>query len=144
MHPFPHHYEISMQVRPGKTAKLTSGELPQIESAPPVEFGGPGDRWSPEGLFTAAIADCIILNFQGIAAMSKFSWTSLEGKTKAVLDRTDGKLRFTRFDTHIALTIPAGADPARAKLLLEKAETSCPLSNTLNCEKHLTMEITTA
>jgi organic hydroperoxide reductase OsmC/OhrA len=144
MHPFPHHYEISMQVRPGETARLANGELPQIESAPPVEFGGPGDRWSPEGLFTAAIADCIILNFQGIAAMSKFSWTSLEGKTKAVLDRTDGKMRFTRFDTHIDLTLPAGADPARARLLLEKAEASCPLSNTLNCEKHLTLEIRTA
>src|SRR5580693_8990561 len=139
MHPFPHHYSVAMSVRPGDTAKLRTAELPEIESAPPKEFGGPGDRWSPEGLFTAAIADCIALNFQGIAANSKFSWTSLEGKTNAVLDRVEGKMRFTRFDTHIALVIPAGADPARARLLLEKAEASCPLSNTLNCEKHLTM-----
>src|ERR1700761_8804206 len=96
MHPFPHHYAVSMQVRPGATAILASGELPHIDSAPPTQFGGPGDLWSPEQLFTAAIADCIILNFQGIAAMSKFSWTSLEGKTKAVLDRAEGKMRFTR------------------------------------------------
>jgi organic hydroperoxide reductase OsmC/OhrA len=141
MHPFPHHYAISMTVRPGETSKLASADLPEIESAPPVEFGGPGNRWSPEGLFTAAIADCIILNFQGIAAMSKYSWTSLSGSTKAVLDRVGSKMSFTRFDTHIDLVIPKGADPARAKLLLEKAEASCPLSNTLNCEKHLTMDI---
>jgi organic hydroperoxide reductase OsmC/OhrA len=144
MHPFPHHYSVAMSVRPGEPAKLRTGELPEIESAPPKEFGGPGDRWSPEGLFTAAIADCIVLNFQGIAANSKLSWTSLKGTTKAVLDRVEGKMRFTRFDTHIELVIPAGADPARARLLLEKAEASCPLSNTLNCEKHLTMEIKAA
>jgi uncharacterized OsmC-like protein len=50
-------------------------------------------------------------------------------------------MRFTRVDTHIALVIPAGANPDRARLLLEKAEASCPVSNTLNCEKHLTIDI---
>jgi organic hydroperoxide reductase OsmC/OhrA len=141
MHPFPHHYSVAMSIRPGDTAKLRTAELPEIQSAPPKEFGGSGERWSPEGLFTAAIADCIVLNFQGIAANSKFAWTSLEGTTRSVLDRIDGKMRFTRFETHIVLAIPAGADPARARLLLEKAEASCPLSNTLNCDKHLTMDI---
>jgi organic hydroperoxide reductase OsmC/OhrA len=61
MHPFPHHYSVEVSVRPGETAKLRTAELDEIESAPPKEFGGPGDRWSPEGLFTAAIADCISL-----------------------------------------------------------------------------------
>jgi organic hydroperoxide reductase OsmC/OhrA len=141
VHPFPHHYSVAVSVRPGETAKLRSTELGEIESAPPKEFDGPGDRWSPEGLLTAAVADCISLNFQGIAANSKFSWTSLEGTTNAVLNRVEGKMRFTRIDTHIVLAIPAGANPDRARLLLEKAEASCPVSNTLNCEKHLTMDI---
>jgi organic hydroperoxide reductase OsmC/OhrA len=141
MHPFPHHYSVAVSVRPGEAAKLRTAELSEIESAPPKEFDGPGDRWSPEGLFTAAVADCIVLNFQGIAANSKFAWTSLEGTTTGVLDRVEGKMRFTRLDTHIALTIPSGANPARARLLLEKAEASCPVSNTLNCEKHLTVDI---
>jgi organic hydroperoxide reductase OsmC/OhrA len=143
MHPFPHRYSVTTQVRPGEPSILSSGELPQINSAPPLEFGGPGNRWSPEQLFTVAIADCIILNFQGIAAMSKFAWTSLEGRTEAILDRADGKMRFPRFETHIELVIPVGADTQRAKLLLEKAEATCPLSNTVNCEKHLTMDIKT-
>ena len=141
MHHFPHHYSVAVLVRPGEAVKLHAAELSEIESAPPKEFDGPGDRWSPEGLFTAAIADCIVLNFQGIAAHSKFTWTSLEARTNALLDRVEGKIRFTRIDTHIALVIPEGANPARARLLLEKAEATCPVSNTLNCEKHLTMEI---
>jgi len=143
MHPFPHRYEVAAFVRPGEVAKLRTAELSEIESAPPKQFGGPGDRWSPEALFSAAVADCIALNFQAIAANSKFAWTSLEATTTATLDRADSKMRFTRFDTHIALAIPAGADPARARLLLEKSEASCPLSNTLNCDKHLTVDIRT-
>jgi organic hydroperoxide reductase OsmC/OhrA len=141
MHPLPHKYDVVVSIRPGEAARLRSAELAEIESAPPKEFGGPGDRWSPEGLFAAAIADCIVLNFQGIAANSKFAWIGLEAKTAATLDRAEGKMRFARFDTHVALAIPVGADAARARLLLEKAEASCPLSNTLNCEKHLTIEI---
>ena len=35
-----------------------------IESAPPKEFDGPGDQWSPEQLLTAAVADCFVLNFR--------------------------------------------------------------------------------
>lgn len=141
MHPFPHYYSVEVSVRPGETAKLHSAELGEIESAPPKQFDGPGDRWSPEGLFTAAILDCISLNFQGIAANSKFAWISLQGTSKAVLDRVEGKMRFTRIDTHIALAIPSGANADRARLLLEKAEASCPVSNSLNCEKHLTIDI---
>lgn len=144
MHPLPHRYDVAVSIRPGGAAKLRSAELPEFQSAPPREFGGPGDRWSPEGLFAAAIADCIVLNFQAIAANSRFAWTGLEATTAATLDRAEGKMRFTRFDTHVALEIPVGADAGRARLLLEKAEASCPLSNTLNCEKHLTIEIKAA
>lgn len=141
MHPFPHNYSVAVSVRPGTAAKLRTAELVSIESAPPKSFGGSGEHWSPEELFAAAVADCIALNFQGIAANSKFAWTALDTTTNAVLDRVEGKMRFTRFDTSVSLVIPPGADPARARLLLEKAEASCPLSNTLNCEKHLTIEI---
>ena len=144
MHPFPHHYEATVSIAPQELAKLSSGQLPPIESSPPPEFGGAGHRWSPEGLFTAAIADCIVLNFQAIAANSKFTWYHLTASTKGTLNRTDGKMRFIRFDTHLVLKIRPDIDQARARLLLEKAEASCPLSNTLNCEKHLSVEFEVA
>jgi organic hydroperoxide reductase OsmC/OhrA len=144
MHPFPHHYEVIVSMAPQGRAILKSGTLGQIESSPPPEFGGPGDRWSPEGLFTAAIADCIALNFQAIAANSKFAWENLTVSTKATLNRTEGKMRFTRFETSVLLKIGPDFDRDRARLLLEKAEASCPLSNTLNCEKHLDIELEVA
>ena len=90
---------------------------------------------------TAAVADCFVLSFRAIAAASKFAWSSLESRTEGTLDRIDGKMRFTRFDTHAKLQVPAGVDIERAKKLLEKAEMACLVANSLSSERHLTVEV---
>jgi len=141
MHPFPHHYIVNASIRPVGDVPLATEGVRIIESSSPKEFDGPGNQWSPEGLLTAAVADCFALNFRAIATASKFSWHSLEVRTQGTLDRVEGKMRFTRFDTHAKLQVAAGGDPERAKKMLEKAETSCLVANSLNSERHLTMEI---
>ena len=144
MHPLPHHYIVNEVVRPGGDVPLSTEGVRVIESAPPKEFDGPGNQWSPEGLLTAAVADCFVLSFRAIAAASKFAWVSLEARTEGTLDRVDGKMRFTRFDTHAKLHVPAGADVERAKKLLEKAEANCLVANSLNSERHLQAEVVAA
>lgn len=141
MHPFPHHYVVGAVIRTDGDVPLSADGMRVIESAPPKEFGGPGNQWSPEGLLTAAVADCFVLNFRAIAAASKFSWTHLEARTQGTLDRVDGKIRFTRFDTHAKLSVPEGTDIERAKKLLEKAEITCLVANSLVSDRHLTVEI---
>jgi peroxiredoxin-like protein len=141
MHPFPHHYVVNASARPGGDVPLAADGMRVIESAPPKEFDGPGNQWSPEGLLTAAVADCFVLGFRAIATASKFSWTSLEARTEGTLERLEGKMRFTRFETHAKLTVPPGADVERAKKLLEKAESSCLVANSLSSERHLSMDV---
>ena len=141
MHPFPHHYLVTAAVRPDGDVPLSTEGVRVIESAPPKEFDGPGNQWSPEGLLTAAVADCFVLGFRAIALASKFAWLSLESKTRGTLDRVEGKMRFTRFETHAKLHVPPGADIERAKKLLEKAEFTCLVANSLNGERHLTVEV---
>jgi organic hydroperoxide reductase OsmC/OhrA len=141
MHPFPHHYIVNAVVRPDGDVPLSTEGVRVIESAPPKEFDGPGNQWSPESLLTAAVADCFVLSFRAIAAASKFAWVSLEARTEGTLDRVDGKMRFTRFDTHAKLHVPPGADAERAKKLLEKAELTCLVANSLNSERHLEVQV---
>jgi organic hydroperoxide reductase OsmC/OhrA len=141
MHPFPHHYTVNAEVRPIGDVPLSTEGVRIIESAPPKEFDGPGNQWSPEGLLTAAVADCFVLSFRAIATASKYAWVRLESRTQGTLDRVEGKMRFTRFDTHAKLFVPEGADVERGKKLLEKAELSCLVSNSLNSERHLTVEV---
>ena len=48
MEPFPHLYRVNASGAAAGPIRLASGSLVEIESAAPAEFGGPGDRWSPE------------------------------------------------------------------------------------------------
>ena len=141
MHPFPHHYTVNASIRPDGDVPLSTEGVRIIESSAPKEFDGPGNQWSPEGLLTAAVADCFVLSFRAIAAASKYSWLSLDSSTQGTLDRVEGKMRFTRFDTHAKLHVPSGADVDRAKKLLEKAEQTCLVANSLSSERHLTVEV---
>ena len=137
MHPFPHLYCVQSQATPAGTVTLSMPALPPLESAPPKEFDGPGDRWSPEGFLTAAVADCFALSFRAIATASKLTWTSLEASTEGRLERLEGKMKFTQFTTHATLKVPPGTDADRAKRMLERAEQTCLIANSLSAERHL-------
>ena len=97
--------------------------------------------WSPETLLCAAVADCFILTFRAVARASKFEWTGLSCAVEGKLERADGPTRFTGFVTRATLHVPAGTDEAKAKLLLEKAEHSCLITNSLNGTRELVTEV---
>lgn len=144
MHPYPHVYKVSAAARPEGDVTLGSPDLADLSSAPPPEFDGPGGYWSPETLLTAAIADCFVLSFRAVARASKLDWTDLSVNVEAVLERVEGVTRFTRYTTRAQLTVPAGTDEARARLLLEKAEKVCLITSSLNGAGHLEAEVVVA
>lgn len=60
MKPLPHTYEVRLSGGPeGYTAVSVEG-LPDLRSAPPADFDGPGDAWSPEHLLLAAVETCFL------------------------------------------------------------------------------------
>jgi organic hydroperoxide reductase OsmC/OhrA len=137
MHPYPHVYRASASAGMDEAVKLAGAGLPSIDSMPPVEFDGPGDRWSPESLLIAAVSDCLVLTFRAIARASGMHWLKLDCETEGVLNRVDGVTRFTHFNIRAKLTAPAGTDEHKAMRMLEKSEAACLVSNSLNGEKHL-------
>ena len=137
MDAFPHHYRVSAHLpNPEAEVVIDADRLPTLATAPPVEFGGPGDHWSPETLLTAAICDCFVLGFKVIAAASKLTWSKLDVEVTGTLDRVDRKMRFTHVVVAAELTVPAGQE-ARAPRILEKAEEACLVMNSLSAEVHL-------
>ena len=142
MHAFPHLYVVNSTASPAGNVALSADGLPGIDSAPPKEFDGPGNVWSPESLLTAAVNDCFVLGFRAIATASKFPWTALQSRTEGTMDKVEGKMRFTKFVTHASLQVAAGADVERAKRLLEKAEQMCLVANSLLAERHLQANVT--
>ncbi len=144
MQGFPHRYPVSVRASKDGVVTLDSPGVSQLSSAPPVEFDGPGDQWSPESLLTAAVADCVVLTFRAIARASKLDWNELELNIDGTLDRVDRVTRFTHFDIQALLKVPSGTDADKAKLLLEKAEKSCLVSNSLNAEFSMTVSVETS
>lgn len=138
---FPHNYKATASVSTTSNVQLDCDGCPGIESAPPTEFGGPGDKWSPEDLLVGAVADCFVLSFKAIAGMSKFEWTSLKCTVDGTLDKVERDIQFTGIQVNAELVIPEGADADRAQKLLEKAEATCFITNSLKAEPHLEASI---
>jgi organic hydroperoxide reductase OsmC/OhrA len=123
---------------------LEGRRLPALRSAPPAELGGPGDRWSPETLIVAAVADCFVLTFRAVAQASKVSWAALRCEVGGTLDRVDRVTLFTHFDIRAHLGVPPGTNVEQARRILEKAERVCLISNSLKATIHLETEIEVA
>jgi len=141
MQNFPHHYKVSALAESTGDVHLRGVGLEPIQSAPPAEFGGPGDEWSPETLLTASVAGCFVLTFRAIARASRLDWVSLNVDVEGTLDHTDGPTRFTGFVVHAVLSVPEGTDQAKARRLLEKAEEGCLITSSLVGEARLVTEV---
>jgi len=140
--PYPHLYAVSASGRPEGSVAVSAPRLPGIATAPPPEFDGPGDAWSPEALLCAAVADCFILSFRAVARASKLEWSEVACRVEGVLERVDNVTQFTRYTTYASLKVPPGADADKARRLLEKAEHVCLISNSLRGERTLVAEVT--
>lgn len=141
MHAFPHLYRATASGHQSQPVALSSAGLPELVSAPPAEFDGPGDQWSPETLLIAAVADCFVLSFRAVAAASKFDWTDLSCESVGKLERVDRVIKFTEITNIVRLQIPTAASETTAHRLLDKAESVCLISNSLNAEVQLEIHI---
>jgi len=141
MEPLPHHYESRLVGGPEGHAPVTSAGLPELTCAPPAEFGGPGDAWSPEHLLLASVQSCFLFTLRAVARASKLEFRSLEVDATGTLDRQDGRMRFTEILLKVRLEVPPGTDHARAEKLLEKSERGCLISASLATPVRLETEV---
>ncbi len=142
--PYPHVYEVSANGAPSGEVIVSAPRLETLRTAPPAEFGGPGDRWSPETLLAAAIADCFVLTLRALSRTAGVAWNGVECHVEAVLERADGITRFTRIVTQATLSVPMGTDETAARRLLERAESGCLIGNSLHAARHLEAAIIVA
>jgi len=137
------HYSVTANVQPTSLVAITAEGLPDLESGPPKEFGGSGEVWSPEDLLVAAVADCFVLSFRAIAKASKFAWNDVTCTVTGTLDKVERAMQFTEFEINVTLKLPADSDAERAERLLQKAEQTCFITNSVKAEPTLKTHIET-
>ncbi|PCI22520.1 MAG: osmotically inducible protein OsmC [Piscirickettsiaceae bacterium] len=143
MDAFPHLYKAMVHGIPENALTLSSEKLPAMDVAPPKQFDGPGDQWSPEELLMASLSSCLVLSFRAIAKASKLEWNSIACESQGTLDKVDRKVQFTTVTSVIKLVISTDENAEKANRLLQKAEASCFVSNSLSCDFRLECDITT-
>ena len=141
MEPFPHRYQVSAAAGHTGDVMMAAGGLETLRIASPAEFGGPGDRWSPETLLVGAVADCFILTFRALASYSRLPWVSLTCEVDGTLDRLGRATQFTGFRIRAVLRLPEGANHDQAERLLARAEETCLVTQSLKAPSHLEAEI---
>ncbi len=141
MKPLPHLYEVALSGGPTGYATLSADGPPELRSAPPKDFDGPGDAWSPEHLLLAAVETCFMFTFRAVAQASKFQFLSLELSGAGTVDRKEGATRFTEIVLKPRLKMPKGVDRDRAVRMLEKGEKACLVTASLSTAVRLEPEI---
>jgi peroxiredoxin-like protein len=131
MKPLPHRYTVRLAGGPGGHATVTADGLPDLRTAPPLDFDGPGDAWSPEHLLLAAVETCFLFTLRAVARASRVEFITCEVTAEGTVDRTDGATRFTEIVLRPRLRLASGADPNRARRAMEKAEQACLVSASL-------------
>jgi peroxiredoxin-like protein len=137
MQELPHLYRVAAKGEPEGHVHVSADAVETILTAPPAEFGGPGDRWSPESLLVAAVANCFVLSFRAIARASRLAWLSLDCDAEGKLERVERTMKFTEFVVHATLYVPSDTDEGKAMRILEKAEETCLVTNSLNASRRL-------
>ena len=137
MKPLPHQYDVHLSASRSGYAVVASANLPELRTAPPADYDGPGDAWSPEQLLLAAVETCFVFTMRAVARMQRIEVIGLELDSRGTVDRGDGITRFTEIVLRPTLTVAAGTDRERALKLLEQSERSCLVSSSLSTPIHL-------
>lgn len=77
------------------------------------------------------MVDCFVFTFRAIARASSLEWVALRCNAEGELDRVERVTRFTGLALRASLTLGADGDTEKAARLLEKAERTCLVSNSL-------------
>ncbi len=132
----PHTYNVNIEWNSDRKGTMSSPELNNtLDVATPPNFPkGTEGIWSPEHLFTAAVASCLMTTFLSIAENSKLNFVSFKIESKGVLEQVDGKFLMTRVELYPVVVINEEKDRERAERILQKSEAACLISNSVKAK----------
>jgi organic hydroperoxide reductase OsmC/OhrA len=130
-----HIYPVTLESTGLKTGEMTSSTdgLPTLEVASPPQFGGPENTWSPEHLYVAALASCLMTTFRSIAAASDVEIVTYRDHADGHLVRDENRLyRVDEVTLRPEIVIRDASKLEKAHRILDKAEKACLVSRSVN------------
>lgn len=132
-----HDYTVDVTSTGLKTGGFGAGDsaLPPLDVASPPQFGGPKGVWSPEHLFVAALASCLMTTFRAMAEASNIDVLEYSDNATGRLVKDDSRLyAFDLVTLRPRVVISDEAHRDRTLRLLHKAEAVCLISRSVASE----------
>lgn len=131
MKPLPHEYEVYLTGGPQGYATNSAAGLADVTTAPPLEYDGPGDAWSPEHLLLAAVNSCFLFTFRAVARASRVEFLDVDARTWGSVSKVDGVVRFTEIVVRTTVTAAAGCNVEGLRRAIDKTASHCLISSSL-------------
>ncbi len=142
MKPLPHNYDVQLTGGPSGYALLSTPGVPDLRTAPPADFDGPGDAWSPEHLLLAAVQTCFLFTLRSIARASHADFSQPCPGRRGHRGSAGGCHPLHGDRAASAARNRPGTDRERALRMLEKSEKHCLVSASLSTPIRVEPEIT--
>ncbi|MBS1766517.1 MAG: OsmC family protein [Acidobacteria bacterium] len=96
-----------------------------------AEYAGSAERWNPEDLLGAALANCHMLTFLALAAKTRTQVLGYEDRAESVLDTLEKVTWISEIRLRPTIKVAKGTDAAKVRELFEKAHKYCFVANSI-------------
>lgn len=131
MKPLPHDYDVDLIGGPQGYATVSAAGLADVTVAPPPEYGGPGDAWSPEHLLLASVSSCFMFTFRAVAKASHADFLDVEARTWGSVAKVDGAVRFADIVVRVTVTAAPGSSIELLRRAIDKTASRCLVTSSL-------------
>lgn len=123
------------------TTAYVDGKHPLSVATPPEFRGTDVDVWSPEDLFAAAAASCLVVTIAALAEQYQTPLRNLDVRAEAVVGRRpDNRFGFVSIEQLVTIEID-GDDTGAARALVAKAEETCLVAVSIDLPVTTTVEV---
>ncbi|MBX3098099.1 MAG: OsmC family protein [Salinibacterium sp.] len=119
----------------GRDLVITAEGNPPIEGSADKPFRGSPERWNPEELLLAALAQCHMLSYLHVAVKNGIVVTSYEDDAVGTMTQVGDGGHFTSVTLRPVITITAG-DIERAHAIHAEASALCFIAASVNFPVH--------
>jgi organic hydroperoxide reductase OsmC/OhrA len=119
-----------------RQSSVTAAGKHPIEASADRTFHGDADRWNPEELLLAALAECHMLSFLHVAVKHGVVVTHYTDAATGVMEQQGDGGRFTRVILHPVVTVSAPVDAELFATLHHEAGVACFIANSVNFPVH--------
>lgn len=129
-----HTYNVKVDWTHERIGKLRIEGKPTVEVATPPEFEGHEGIISPEDLFVAAAASCLMTTFVTFTKKMRFDYKGFNVDATGTLEKLEKGFQFTKIVLEATATVNSEDLRPKAMRAMELAGKYCLVSNSMKCE----------